>query len=293
MAYHKVKNTLDEAGIPFEFIVMDDGSTDNSFALACRLEEEHDNVFAYQLSRNYGSNYSSFAGLTICKGGCAMAIVDDEQQPYETIVEMYRLWEQGHQIIVPYRTSREDDALSSFFSNSYYRLMNSLSEVKFPVGGCDLFLADREVLDILIQQIHPKNTSVMVEVLRLGFSPYYYPYKRPIGLNKGKSRWTFKKKLQLATNSFLSASTFPIKMITHIGLFFSVISLVATLFYIYIGVTGRVLIPGWTSIIVVLFFLGGVILMALGILAEYIWRIYDEVKGRPDFIIKKRKEVQE
>lgn len=93
--YTDLKAVLGKNNIPFEFIIMDDGSKDNSYDLACSLEKQYDNVRAFQLSRNYGSMYSCFAGLSLCKGACALPLVDDEQQPYDTIVEMYRLWEAG------------------------------------------------------------------------------------------------------------------------------------------------------------------------------------------------------
>ncbi len=113
--YTDLKAVLGKNNIPFEFIIMDDGSKDNSYDLACSLEKQYDNVRAFQLSRNYGSMYSCFAGLSLCKGACALPLVDDEQQPYDTIVEMYRLWEAGQKIIIPYRVNRDDGALSVFF----------------------------------------------------------------------------------------------------------------------------------------------------------------------------------
>lgn len=291
--YQDVNSLLSKEHIPFEFIIMDDGSTDESFAIALELEKMHKNVFAYQLSRNYSSNYSWLAGLSVCNGGCALAIPDDEQQPYQSIVEMYRLWEKGNQVIIPNRITRNDPFLTSLFSVCYYKIINALSEITYPKGGADLAFIDREVIDILNSRIHPINTAVIPEIFRLGFSPVYFPYERPLGLNEGKSRWSFKKKLRLAKDVFLSSSTFPIQFISGVGLFFSLISIIGIILYIYIHMFGNslfwgVLIPGWTSIIVLILFLGGLILFSLGIIAEYIWRIYEEVKNRPGYIIKKK-----
>ena len=292
--YDRIRTLLDSERIPFEFIVMDDGSKDESYALALELEKKHDNVRAYQLSRNYTSHYSIFAGLSVCSGACAMPIVDDEQQPYQTIVDMYRLWEQGHKVIIPHRISRDDPAVSRFFSSAFYNMMNHFSDVKYPSGGADLFFIDREIIDILNQQIHPINTSSIAEVLRLGFDPYFYGYERPLGLNKNKSRWTFRKKMRLAKDTFFSSSTFPIMMINRIGLASCVLSLLMLLFYVFIAVFGdriywKLNVPGWTSIIVTIFFFGGLIMLSLGVIAEYIWRIYEEVKARPGYIIRKRR----
>lgn len=294
IAYYNLKEILTKEHIPFEFIVIDDGSGDQSFQMAKELEAMESNVYAYQLSRNYTSNYAWFAGLSVCKGACAVAIPDDEQQPYQTIVEMYRLWEQGHQVIIPNRTVRDDPWNSRIFSMAYYKIINAVSDITYPKGGADLAFIDREIIDLLNNRIHSINTAVVPEILRLGFSPVYLPYMRPVGLNKGKSRWTFKKKVRLAKDVFFSASSFPIKFITNLGFWTAFLSVAIMIFYVYIAAFGNrqfwgITVPGWTSIILFITFFGGLILLSLGIIAEYIWRIYEEVKGRPGYIIKKNK----
>ena len=292
-SYNAIKNLLDSENIPFEFIVMDDGSKDESFFLARELEKEYDNVRAYQLSRNYGSMYSIFAGLSISKGDCVLPMVDDEQQPYSTIVQMYRLWEKGEKIIIPFRDNRDDSKVSKFMSDSFYKVMNRISDIQYPTGGADLAMLDREVVDIVNTRVHPRNTMYMAEVLNLGFNPYFLPYQRPIGLNKGKSRWTFKKKIRAALDSIFSNSTFPLRVIAYLGLIISLLSFVAIIFYCYISVWGNsqfwgITVPGWMSLILIMFFLGGLVLLSLGVISEYLWRIYDEVKDRPGYIIKKK-----
>jgi len=290
--YYDIKKLLDNENIPFEFIVMDDGSNDNSYDIALELEKRKDNVKAFQLSRNFTSHYSVFAGLTVCNGTCAIPMVDDEQQPYETIVKMYRLWESGSKIIIPHRITRDDAWIDKFFSNLFYKIMNKLSIINYPEGGADTFFIDREIIDIINKQIHPINTASITEVLRLGFSPTYLPYKRPLGINE-KSRWSFKKKIRLAKDMFFSSSNFPIKLISNLGLIFSILSVILIVFYIYIKILGnnefwKLNIPGWTSIILAISFFGGLTLLSLGVIAEYIWRIYEEVKNRPGYIIKNK-----
>lgn len=291
--YEKLGSLLRREGIPFELIIIDDGSKDDSYRQAVELERQHDNVRAFRLSRNFGSYYASFAGLSLCRGACAMPICDDEQQPYETIVDMYRLWEKGHKIVVPYRTDRDDAWLSRIFSSAFYAVMNKLADVQYPPGGADLFFIDREVINILNTRIHPINTSSIAEVLRLGFDAYFYPYHRPLGLNKNRSRWTFRKKLRLAKDNFFSASTFPIKLISLMGSVSFCLSVLAGSFYAYIILFGnRVFwgleIPGWTFLVVLILAFGGLILLSLSMIAEYIWRIYEEVKARPGYIICKK-----
>ena len=272
---------------------MDDGSKDESFIMALELEKEYENVRAYQLSKNYGSMYSIFAGLSVSKGACVLPIVDDEQQPYPTIVQMYRLWEKGEKIIIPNRESRDDSKMSKFMSEAFYKVMNGISDIEYPKGGADMAFLDREVVDIINSRIHPRNTMFMAEVLNVGFSPYFLPYERPVGLNRGKSRWTFKKKMRAALDSIFSNSTFPLRVISYLGMIISLLSFFAIVLYLYIYIWGNkefwgYLIPGWTSLVLLMFMLGGLVLLSLGIISEYLWRIYDEVKDRPGFIIKKK-----
>ena len=161
----------------------DDASTDSSHDIALEIEKKFKNVRAFQLSRNFTSHYSIFAGFSKVRGNCAVAMPDDFQLPLDTVVEMYRIWEKGKKVVIPHRDDRDDPIISQFFSFLYYSLMNKLSEVKFPKGGADIFLADKEIIDIFNKHIHPKNTSTIIEVLRLGFDPVYVPFVRPSGNN--------------------------------------------------------------------------------------------------------------
>lgn len=291
-AWEKVSSVMNEHGIPFEFIVVDDGSEDESFAIALDLEKREENVRAYQLSRNYGSNYAVFAGLSLCSGECATFIPDDEQLPYTKIVEMYRLWKAGEKVIVPYRTGRDDGFFNNLAARTFYSIINRMSEVRFPKGGADAFLIDRELIDLLNGKIHPVNTAIIPEVLRLGFSPCFIPYERVRGTNV-KSRWTLKKKMRFFKDIFFSGSTWPIRIITWLGFIFAFLAFCMIIFYGYIALFGNPafwgeMLPGWTSTVVIISFFSGITLFSLGIIAEYIWRIYEEVKGRPGYIIRKK-----
>ena len=296
LVYENVKDLLNKESIPFEFIIMDDGSKDDSFIIAERLEKSEKNVRAFQLSRNFTSHYSIFAGLSICKGDCAIAIPDDEQLPYKLIIEMYRKWEEGNKIVIPYRSTRKDPIVSKLFSILFYFIMDKISDVMFPPGGADSFFIDREIIDIINSRIHPINTTTITEIIRVGYNPLYMPYDREKGNNK-KSRWTFRKKWKLAKDVFFSSSVFPIKFISFIGGFFSVFSFILIIFYLYVQFLGNKNFwgyspPGWTSTILFISFFSGLILFSLGVIAQYIWRIYEEVKNRPGYIIKSKEKVQ-
>lgn len=288
--HKKVTEIMESEKIPFELIIMDDGSKDNSFDCARELEKRDKRVKAFQLSKNFTSHYARFAGLSVCKGDCATFIPDDFQMPLNTMLKMYRLWQNNNKIIIPFRSYRNDGKMKDFFSNTYYNLMNRISDVKFPKGGADGMLIDREIIDILNNQIRPRNTSTIVEVLRLGFDPIFIPYKRPTV--NAKSRWTLRKKIKLAMDTILSSSSFPIRMITVLGLCSVVLSFLFILFIFIIKFSVNesflgLSVPGWASSFVLISFFSGLILFSLGIIAEYIWRIHEEVKERPGFIIKK------
>ena len=205
--YKRTKKVLNKEKIDFEFIIMDDGSSDKSYDIAKILEKQEENVRAFQLSRNYTSNYSIFAGLSVCKGDCAVFIPDDGQPASEKIVEMYRIWEAKHKIIFLNRSSRNDKWLTNIFANCFYKIMDRVADVKFPSGGTEIALIDREIIDIINNKIRHINTAIIPELLRLGFKPYHIEYDRPRGDRK-RSRWTFKKKVKLAKDIFFQVHLF-------------------------------------------------------------------------------------
>jgi polyisoprenyl-phosphate glycosyltransferase len=282
---------FDREAIPFEIIIMDDGSRDASYQVALELEMADHRVRAYRLSRNYTSPFAYFAGLSVCRGGCATSVPDDLQRSPELVVRMYRKWLEGHQIVVPYRISRDDGRWSDLASRSYYHLMNRYSEVRFPPGGTDSFLADREVIDILNQRIRPTRTSPVVEVLRLGFDPVFVGYERPP--TEGRSRWTLRKKLRLFSNTFFGASVLPLRLITVLGFVVFVVCMLLALAVIAAKLFSDntlfgLPVQGWATTIVFITMFNGLILLCIGIVAEYIWRIFEEVKDRPAYIIRAR-----
>jgi dolichol-phosphate mannosyltransferase len=292
-AVEEVVHSMAAEKIPFELIIVDDGSTDRSFELARELAGEDDRIRAFRLSRNYSSPYSLFAGLSVARGACAASIPDDHQCPLSVIVEMYRLWEQGHKVVVAHRRTRDDGRINDFFSKLYWGIMNRFSDVVFPPGGSDRFLADREVIDVLNSRIHPINTTPTLEVLRLGFSPTFVGYDRPG--RPEPSRWTLRKKIRMAAATFFGSSSYPLRLITVLGLgiFVSCLFLVLLIAWARLYADASLFgfaTHGWATTMVVMTMFNGLILLSMGIVAEYIWRIHEEVKSRPGFVIREPEE---
>ena len=288
-AVTEIDTSLSAAGIPHEIVIIDDGSTDQSFAKARELAQRMENISAYSLSRNYTSPMAQFAGLEMCTGQCACPMPDDGQRPIAHIIDMYRLWEKGHKIILGYREGRDDGRMNDFFSNGYYSFMNRFSEITFPPGGSDGYLVDREIIDILNTRISKRNTTPVIELLKLGYSTVFVPYQRP--QRAGKSRWTLRKKINLALNTFFASSIFPLRMITWLGLIIFCFSLLAILLIIAAKLfSDNTLfgfpIQGWTTIVVLMTMFNGILMLSIGVVSEYLWRIYEEVKQRPPYIIR-------
>ena len=288
-AVREISTSLDAEDIPHEIIIIDDGSSDHSYAIAKGLAGKMQNVSAYQLARNYTSPMAQFAGLEKCKGQCACPVPDDGQRPMEHIIAMYRLWQQGHKIIIGYRAERNDGRINDFFSRSYYSMMNTFSTINFPKGGTDGYLIDREVIDILNTKVSKRNTTPVIEILKLGFNTILVPYKRPASASR--SRWTLRKRINLALTTFFSSSIIPLRMITWLGLTVFCLSLLAILIIIAAKLfSDNTLfgfpIQGWTTLVILMTMFNGIIMLCIGLVAEYMWRIYDEVKQRPPYIIR-------
>ena len=214
---------------------------------------------------------------------------DDGQRPIAHIIDMYRLWEKGHKIILGYREGRDDGRVNDFFSNGYYSFMNRFSEITFPPGGSDGYLIDREIIDLLNTRISKRNTTPVIELLKLGYSTVFVPYQRP--QRAGKSRWTLRKKINLALNTFFASSIFPLRMITWLGLIIFCFSLLAILLIIAAKLfSDNTLfgfpIQGWTTLVVLMTMFNGILMLSIGVVSEYLWRIYEEVKQRPPYIIR-------
>lgn len=269
-----------------ELVFVDDGSSDNSYHILTDYQKHHkEKITLVKLTKNFGQIAAIQAGLKISRGDCVGVISADLQDPHELFVDMLEKWEEGVKLVIAERKGREESIRQSFFSNLYWKMVNKYAVKDYPVGGYDFCLIDRQVVDDVIC-INEKNTHIFVLIFSLGYRYEIIEYTRK-ERKAGKSQWTLSKKIKLFVDTFVSFSYLPIRGISYTGLG---ISLLSFCYAIIIGISRFIFgnpIEGWTTIVVLITIFGGLILLTLGIIGEYIWRILDETRKRPSFIIEK------
>lgn len=266
-----------------EFLFVDDCSTDATPRILKELHEQDKRVKTVRFARNCGSHAALSAGLSEAKGDCAIVLAADLQDPPEIIPELISEWEKGFKTVWGVRVKREgESAATRFSSRLYYALMNKLTSVKVPPAGADVFLADRVVINAL-KQIPEKHTSIFMALAWLGFRQTGIGYVKQARF-KGASKWTLRKKIKLTVDSLLSFSDIPIRYMSMLGFLTALLGFVYA-FKVFLNYTDGSPVQGWSSLMVVLLVIGGVQMIMLGLLGEYLWRTFDESRRRPRFII--------
>lgn len=266
-----------------EFVFVDDGSQDNSFKLLLEERNKDSRIKIVKLSKNYGSMQAIQAGLNYVTGDCVGIISADLQDPPELFETMLKSWETGKKIVMATRSDREEKLSQKLFSNTYYYLMDKFAIKGYPKGGFDFVLIDKQVVGELVK-ISEKNTNIMSLIFSLGYEQEFIPYVRR-EREHGKSRWTLSKKVKLFVDSFVSFSYAPIRFMTAIGFTVAFISFLYALFTVVAFFSGLVDVQGWTSIVALITLLQGLTMMMFGIVGEYLWRILDETRKKPGYIV--------
>ena len=270
----------------FEFIFVDDGSKDKSLENLLKFREKFPKeVIVVKLSRNFGSMAARQAGLKVSKGDCVGVISSDLQDPPELFVDMIKHWQNGSKAVLAVRKERHDTLPSKISSKIYYHFIRKYAIPDFPKGGFDFFLIDRQIVNEL-NKIQEKNSNIMNLLFWLGYDYVTIPYVRE-KRKKGKSGWTFSKKIKHVIDSFIGFSYVPIKLLPSLGIAFAIAAFVYGAFVFYNWTVGNTEIEGWTTTIILVAFIGGIQMIMLGVLGEYLWRTLDETRKRPPFIIEK------
>ncbi|MGN1351987.1 MAG: glycosyltransferase [Clostridia bacterium] len=286
--YNRMKKNLNELSqYDYEIIFVNDGSKDKTLEILQDIAKQDKKVKIVSFSRNFGHQAAVTAGLKYITGDCGIIIDADMQDPPEVIKDMIKLWEEGNEVIYAKRKKREGEtAFKLFTATMFYKVLNGLSEVEIPKDTGDFRLADRKVIDV-INSLPEHNKFLRGLFSWVGFKQVPFEYERKERF-AGETKYPLKKMLKLATDGIIGFSTKPLKIIGGIG-FISVVISVLILIYALLNCifSWDLIAKGWTSIMFSMTFLIGIQLISIWLVAEYISRIYDEAKGRPQYIIDK------
>ncbi len=283
MLYEDMKEKILPQLGDYEIVFVDDGSGDNSWEIMNKIRERDDRVVCTRLSKNFGEHAALLAGLSICTGDCAVTKQADLQEDSTLILDMYESWKRGNKVVLAIRESRDEGALKKFMAGMYYWIVRKMINKEMPQGGCDCYLVDRQVIECL-EKMEEKNSSLTLQVMWLGFRSekiYFHRLDRTVG----KSRWTFAKKFKLVMDSMMSFTYLPVRFMSGCGIVFFIAAIIGMILTIKEKLTVGTPILGYASLMCVVLFSSGLILLMLGILGEYIWRTLDASRNRPPFII--------
>lgn len=287
LLYEDMKEKILHKLEPYEIVFVDDGSGDNSWEIMNQIAEMDENVKLVKLSRNFGEHAAILAGLSHCTGDCAVTKQADLQEDSELILDMYEKWKEGNKVVLAVRADRDEGPVQKFFANLYYTLMRKFVISDMPKGGFDCYLLDRQVIKVLMM-LDEKNSALTLQVLWVGFKSdkvYFHRKAREIG----ESRWTLSKKIKLVLDSMMSFSYFPIHLMSTLGAILAFISVIWAAVLVVQRLCGIEDVAGWTSMMVLMLFGFGMIMLMLGVLGEYIWRALDASRNRPPFLVDETK----
>lgn len=283
--YETVKSIMEKASIPFEIIFIDDGSRDATYRNISLLSQKHPEVKGLSFSRNFGKESAIFAGLEASQGACCVIMDCDLQHPPATIIEMYHLWEKGFEVVEGIKSTRgKENPLHTLCAGCFYRLISHATGLNM-ANASDFKLLDRRAVEALL--LMPERTPFFRALSSwIGFSSTTVSFEvreRAVG----RSKWSLWSLVKYAIRNITSFSSTPMQFVTFMGWAMLLFSFVFAIQSLYRYLTGNAL-EGFTTVILLLLIIGSVLMISLGIIGHYISRIYDEIKGRPRYIIQKR-----
>ena len=278
-----VQETMENAQIPYEVIFVSDGSKDGTFAKVAELAKAEARIRGLEFSRNFGKEAAIFAGLEAAKGGCAVVMDCDLQHPPATIAEMYRLWEEGYELIEGVKNTRgKESAVHRGFAHLFYKVISGLTGFDME-NASDFKLLDSRVVRVLLD-MPERKTFFRALSFWVGFKTcqvHYDVAERAFG----KTKWSFFGLFRYAVSNIISFSTKPLAAVNYMGVISIIVGLVLGIQTLVRWAKGTA-VEGFTTVILLLLLIGGAILIGLGIIGSYISAIYQEVKGRPRYIVR-------
>lgn len=288
--YLRLKQVMVSLGKDWELILVDDGSSDGSTEKILELARRDRRVNPVIFARNFGHQVAVTAGLDYSRGQAVVIMDSDLQDPPELIPQLASKWHEGYQVVYAVRTSREGESwFKRFTAAAFYRLINRITDVEIPVDTGDFRLLDREAADALCQ-MRERHRFPRGMAAWIGFRQVGVPYDRGPRF-AGETKYPFGRMLRLALNAITSFSYFPLQIATYLGFLFAGLSALAIPLVIALRLSGSQAFFGQATTLIAVLFLGGVQLISLGILGEYIGRLYDEAKGRPLYVVRKHPEL--
>ena len=277
----------------YEIIFINDGSKDKTLPILEKIADKDKKVKIISFSRNFGHQAAVTAGLKYVTGDAIVIMDADLQDPPELIPDMLKKWEEGYEVIYGKRKTREgESAFKLLTAKAFYTTLNKLSDVEIPKDTGDFRLVDRKVVDV-INSLPEHNKFLRGLFSWVGFKQYAYEYERKERF-AGKTKYPLKKMLKLASDGIISFSTKPLKLVGILGMLSIIISFIVLIYSIVSYIFKlNTLTAGWTSIMVAITFFAGVQLLSIWIMSEYIGRIYDETKQRPQYIIDKKINIKD
>ena len=282
--YARLKAAAEEISERHELIFVNDGSRDGSFAGIKQLGKEDGKVKYINFSRNFGHQIAVTAGLDACRGRAVVIIDGDLQDPPELIPELYKKYREGYEVVYAKRATREgESAFKKMTAKVFYRILKNITNVEIPVDTGDFRLIDRKVVAYL-KQMPEQNKFLRGQIAWLGFRQTEVLFDRD-KRKYGSTGYPFSKMLKFALDGITSFSDKPLQLVTKLGFFFSLVSFVVILYAVYAHYVKDETITGWTSLIVSIMFVGGVQLISIGVIGEYIARINKNILKRPLYIV--------
>ncbi len=284
-SYKRLKQVMDSFGESYEIILVDDGSKDGTAEIARNICQRDPNIKLLNFSRNFGHQVAITAGMDYASGRAVVVIDADLQDPPEVIPQMIAKWKEGYEVVYGQRIERKGETFFKKLSASlFYRILRRLTDVDIPADAGDFRLIDHKVIDAL-KTLPEKNRYVRGMVSWVGFRQTGIEYVRDERF-AGETKYPLRKMLKFAANGITSFSYKPLKLATYAGCIVSLLSFVYLFYVLYQRLfIPESTIPGWASLTIISLFFNGIVLILLGIMGEYIGRIYDEAKARPLYII--------
>ncbi|WP_263703254.1 glycosyltransferase family 2 protein [Bacillus thuringiensis] len=290
--YNRLKSVMLQNNINYEFVFVNDGSTDRTMEILSEIAANDYRTKIVNFARNFGHQVAVTAGIAAAKGDAIVIIDADLQDPPEVIPELIAKWEEGYEVVYAKRKQRKGETWFKLLTAKYfYKFLNYMSDIDIPKDTGDFRIIDRKIADVF-NQMTERNRFIRGMMSWVGFRQTYVEYERDERF-AGETKYPLKKMIKFASDGIIAFSTKPLRIVMTLGLLSVLISIIVLLYTITVKIIGNGTQTGWASIMVAITFFSGIQLLGLGIVGQYIARIYDESKNRPIYIVKETINIDE